>query len=822
METSFIVGLQSSAIHEGCFLRPYARSTVKIDGMRKTPITSGLIAAIVLVSCIGVTQADVWREELRPFLKTYCVDCHSGVDTERELDLLELDGDLNDAEVMRRWIAVHDRLAAGEMPPQHHRRPSSDARSEIVALLAKPLRESDLVRNDVVLRRLNRIEYENTVRDLFDIHVRVKEVLPQDTPSAGFDNVGEGLAVSAEAAGAYLRAADLALDEVFGRNEKPTYIRHTTNLLDQKNHDGTPRLTAQIGTMFRQTENGLVIFQSGYCPTNLVNFARLQAPAGTYRGTMLVRAIQSKKPVTLRIYGGDTIVGRREKHLVGYYDVPPDKWTTIEFIDRLVEAGGTFQPKCYGTRDTRKNADTYAEPGIEIGDITIEGPLEEWPPPSRAKVLGDADSRAGTLDDARAILGRILPHAFRRKTALDEVDPYLTLVESALSQGRPFENALRLGLNGVLCSPAFLFLDEPGGESVSQSALASRLSYFLWSSMPDQELRSLAHQEKLTEPQVLREQVDRLLADPKSQAFTTNFVGQWLDLRDIDFTSPDVTLYPEFDELLKVSMVEETHRCFQEILNRDLSLMNFVDSDFTFLNERLARHYGITGIHGQVFRRVALPAEGVRGGVLTQASVLKVTANGTTTSPVVRGAWVLDNILGRTVPPPPSNVPAVEPDIRGATTLREQLASHRNDDSCSVCHRQIDPAGFALENFDVIGGWRDNYRTLGEGRRPEFSQHPITFAWVRYRIGLPVDATGETANGESFRDIREFKKLLLNDQRQIAVGLTKKLVTYALGRRLGFSDRPRINRIVDNIAKDNYGFRSLVHEIVQSEMFLRP
>ncbi|MEK6235528.1 MAG: DUF1592 domain-containing protein, partial [Planctomycetales bacterium] len=376
---------------------------------------------------------------------------------------------------------------------------------------------------------------------------------------------------------------------------------------------------------------------------------------------------------------------------------------------------------------------------------------------------------------------------------------------------------------GILCSGEFLFLDEPGDRVVSHYALASRLSYFLWSSMPDDELRLLAEQGKLDEPTILRAQVERLLGDPKSRAFTENFTGQWLDLRDIDFTSPDQNLYPEFDELLKISTVEETHRFFRELLESDLSVMNFIDSHFTFLNERLAKHYGVPGVRGQRFRKVQLPADSPRGGVLTQASVLKVTANGTTTSPVLRGAWVMENILGQRVPPPPSNVPSVEPDIRGAVTLREQLAKHRDSESCAVCHRQIDPAGFALENFDVIGGWRDKYRTLGEGERPPFSQHPITFAWVRYRVGLPVDATGKTPDGQAFRDVVDFKRILLKEPRLIATSLTRKLATYSLGRRLGFSDRPDVAEIVDNVAlKNNYGFRSLIQEIVQSEMFRRP
>jgi hypothetical protein len=794
-----------------------------------------LVSTIAVCLCVPAllrdAQAESWRDRLQPFIESHCIDCHDGADAEGGLDLSERDPsavgrDLSDAEIMRRWVLVHDRIAAGEMPPPDPQRPNQPrpeeaARSTALETLSKALTTAGRARGDVVLRRLNRIEYENTVRDLFDTDVMVKEYLPQDNSFAGFDNVGEGLALSAEAAQAYLRAADTVIDAVFGPVKQPASIHHVTNLLDQKTHDGKP-IDNQIGKMFRRTDHGLVIFQSNYCPTNLVNFARLRVPAGTYRGTLQVRAVQSTDPVTLRIYGGDTIVGRRERHLVGYFDVPPGEWTTIEFTDRLVESSGTFQPKCYGTRDTRKDADTYPEPGIEIGDITIVGPLEEWPPHSRAKLLGDIKLEHGTLEDAREIFSRLVPRAFRRPIEAGELQTFQALVESALAAERSFEDALRLGLKGLLCSPEFLFLDEPGAQRISQHALASRLSFFLWSSMPDRELLALADRGELDKPQVLRTQVERLLNDPKSKALTTNFVGQWLGLRDIDFTTPDKNLYPEFDELLQLSMVEETNRFFREVLDRDLSLMSFIDSDFTFLNERLAKHYGIKGIRGQAFQQVDLPTDSVRGGVLTQASVLKVTANGTNTSPVLRGAWVLDRILGRPAPPPPSNVPSVEPDIRGATTLREQLARHAADPSCAVCHDKIDPAGFALENFDVIGGWRDEYRSLGEGRRPEFSQHPITFAWVRYRIGLPVDATGQTVDGESFDNIREFKKILLSQRDVIASCLTEKLATYALGRRIGFSDRAEIRQIVDNLSVKQDGLRTLVHEIVQSEMFRRP
>jgi hypothetical protein len=778
-----------------------------------------------------------WRDSLGEFFSEHCLDCHQGTDAAAGLNLSSLDADLGDAEVMRRWIAVHDRVAAGEMPPEDAEPLDERKRQMAVGVLADALRAADRQVANVVLRRLNRAEYENTLRDLFGADLRIAQLLPADTATSGFDNVGEGLAVSPEAIQSYLRAADAALDAVFGSPRPTRRIHHETNLLDQKTHDGKPFLAKQLGKMFRETEDGLVIFQSGYCPTNLVNFARLNAPAGTYRGTVQVRAIQSDEPVTLRIYAGDTIVGRREKHVVGYYDIPPGDWTTVRFTDQLVEAGGTFQFKCYGTQDTRKDADTYPEPGIEIGDITIEGPLEPWPPRSRNQLLRGVDVASVSPDDARRVLADLLPRAFRRPVTSNEVQKYVAVTNAALDQGRSFEDSLRLGIKAILCSPHFLYLDEPvrhlderashadqrERDRISQHAIASRLSYFLWSSMPDDALRSLADQGLLDEPEVLRNQVNRMLDDPRARALTENFTGQWLNLRDIDFTSPDQELYPEFDELLRISMVEETHRFFRELIEHDLSVMNFIDSDFTFLNQRLAEHYGIDGVRGQQLRKVDLPEDSVRGGVLTHASVLKVTANGTNTSPVVRGVWVLQSFLGQDIPPPPSSVAAVEPDIRGATTLRQQLEKHRDVASCSVCHRRIDPAGFALENFDVIGGWRQRYRTLGDkGDRPGFKQDPHTYAWIRYRLGLPVDASGQTVDGDSFDNIRQFKKILRDQDEVFARGLTRKLLTYALGRRIGFSDRPEIERIVKATAEREYGLRTLIHEIVQSDLFQRP
>lgn len=708
------------------------------------------------------------------------------------------------------------------MPPSSETRPDANQSASFVKTLAVSLKKAEANRNDVVLRRLNRHEYQNTVRDMFHTEVTVNG-LPEDSSTDGFDTVGAGLAVSAEAMTAYLEAADQVLDSVFGTSKKPKFIRHETNLLKQVDWKGRPQLDNQIGKMFRRTAEGLVIFQSGYCPTNLVNFARLRVPAGTYRGTMRVRAIQSKKPVTLRIYGGDTIVNRRERHLVGYYDVPPNKWTTIKFTDRLVEANGTFQPKCYGTRDTRKNADTWPEPGIEISDIVIEGPIDAWPSPGRTRLLGTVDLKKANAEDATKILNRVLPLAFRRPIQPAEVETYLKLFKQSVASGRSFESSLRVSLKAILCSPDFLFLNEPGSSQISQHALAARLSYFLWSSMPDEELTALANQGSLRQPDVLREQVERMLKSPKSSAFTKNFAGQWLDLRNINFTEPDASLYPEFDELLRISMLKETELFFEEILEKNLNLVNFVDSDFTFLNGRLASHYGIDGVTGQEFRKVTLPSDSPRGGLLTHASILKVTANGTYTSPVLRGAWILENILGQPTSPPPDNVGAIEPDIRGATTIREQLAKHRDIKSCAACHRKIDPPGFALEWFDPIGGYRNEYRTMAqEGKRSGLKQAPFTYAWVRYRIGQPVDASGQMPDGQPIQSVRDFRKILAARPDQLTRNLTEKLLTYALGRKIGFSDRPAVDEIVSQIRQQNYGFRSLVHAIVLSPGFQKP
>ena len=776
---------------------------------------AALVALRLGMSSTLATADDVLMSETSVgFVTKNCLECHSGSNPEAGFSVDPLSPSLGDDGSIRFWTQIYDRVARGEMPPKGADQPGREERSTFANAASRSLIKADAQMREVVLRRLNRVEYENTINDLFGIDARLLAILPEDASANGFDNNGDALAVSTELMQAYLETADAALDAVFGPDKEPPRVNVTFPLSDD--------VQKKITTQFRQTEDGVALFDSGYCPSSFRTF--ISKTAGTYRVKIHAKAFQSDTPVTMSIHGGDVIVGRREKHLVGHYDLPPNKMTVIEFEDRIAYRD-TFHPKPYGIGNSRRKNQEWTGPGIVIGDISVEGPLEPWPPLSRTALLGDIDMETAGIKDAKQILDELLPRAYRRRVADTEVARHLTHVTNALDAGRPFEDALRLGLKSILCSTGFLFLEEPvtaDSSLISDEALASRLSYFFWSSQPDEELLVLAADNKLHESPVLRAEVERLLADPKSAAFTENFTGQWLDLRDISFTEPDRTLYPEFDELLKVSMIKETHRFFERILHEDRSLLEFVDSDWLILNERLANHYEIEGVTGQEFRIIERPLNSVRGGLLTQASVLKVTANGSNTSPVVRGVWMLENIMNEHIPPPPAGVPAVEPDIRGATTIREQLDKHRDIQSCAVCHRKIDPPGFALECFDVMGAYRDWYRTTGDGERVNKFIEKNANVRVRYRKGRDVDATGQTANGKEFADIREFKSILLENKDQIARGLTEKLLTYGLGRSLGFSDRETVEHIVSQIKNQKYGFRTLIHEITQSETFRKP
>jgi hypothetical protein len=373
---------------------------------------------------------------------------------------------------------------------------------------------------------------------------------------------------------------------------------------------------------------------------------------------------------------------------------------------------------------------------------------------------------------------------------------------------------MRVAYKAALSSPDFLYFRESSGK-LTHAALATRLAYFLWRSAPDRELL----QADLANPSVLRKTVDAMLDDPRSSRLVSDFCGQWLDLRELYDTSPDRLLFPEYwgDMHLVQSARCETEAMFAAMIEHDLPASSVVQADFVMINERLSELYGIANVSGVEIRRVSLPPESPRGGFLTQASVLKVTANGLTTSPVIRGAWVLDRLLGTPPAAPPPNVGSIEPDTRGATTVREQLAKHREVASCASCHATIDPPGFALESFDVMGGWRDRYRTTGTDG--EKINRRFAGKEVSYRVGPRVDASGKTPDGEAFIDYHEFRDYLAGQQEQIARNLVRRLLTFATGAGISFADRQAVETILHKTKSSGYGLRSILVEIILSPTF---
>jgi len=442
---------------------------------------------------------------------------------------------------------------------------------------------------------------------------------------------------------------------------------------------------------------------------------------------------------------------------------------------------------------------------------------------------GEVSSMRGTMvevesqqpkQDAERLLRSFMARAYRRAPEERTVQNFLGVIHRRMEAGLGFAGSMLAGYTAVLASPQFVFVDEQPGR-LDDHALATRLALFLWNSEPDAALRARAARGELQRPEVLKVETERMLADPKSSRFVDAFLDYWIEIRRMEDSTPSSTLYNDYylDDSLTESALAETRMFFTELLQRDMPVRNVIDSDFTFLNERLAAHYGIPGVEGIAMRRVALPADSVRGGFMTHASVLKVTANGTTTSPVMRGKWISERIMGLELPPPPAAVPAVEPDIRGAVTIRQQLDKHSADESCAMCHRKIDPPGFALESFDVMGGWRDRYRASSLDAAPElgFGKNGWPFA---FHLALPVDASGQLEDGRAFKEVREFKALLMKDEEQIARNLAHQLSVFATGAPVRFSEREKIEVILRATKAREYGVRSLVHEIVQSELFL--
>jgi Protein of unknown function (DUF1592)/Protein of unknown function (DUF1588)/Protein of unknown function (DUF1585)/Protein of unknown function (DUF1587)/Protein of unknown function (DUF1595)/Planctomycete cytochrome C len=845
--------------------------------------TAPLLIAPALLTKAATTQTPPTQSTntqppapARAFISANCAPCHNDALKSGNLDLTTLPFNPSDPANFAKWARIHDRVRDSEMPPIKNPNITPAARTQFLTSLETPLTAADRARyatqGRATWRRMNRYEYENTVRDLLNAPwLQIRELLPEDGEAWHFNKSGEALDVSHVHMNQYLAAADYALRGVLpntaARPETTTkryYAREQTSMFGKIDFPNSPERNmypvvgnaADIGVLKKtgpktvgaaqpeiREQEGLGVVASTYEPLE-IRFNQFKAPvSGLYKlrlkaHTMWVgpqKGAKWWKPDPEQISAGRTTepvdlyseVPPREMRRLGTFDVHPG--ASVNEIEVYLMKGEMVRPdavRFFRSRPpgTWRNplATEEGQPGVAFNWLEVEGPmLNQWPAPAQqllfadipytvnAKGVPDFESKDPTTDSKR-LLSAFLQRAYRHPVPAGDLDRFTALFTKSLAAGFSFTDSMISAYTAVLCSPAFVTLEEKPGH-LDNYALASRLSYFLWNSAPDATL--------LQNPTDLRAQTKRLLDDPKSQRFVQAFLDYWLDLRKLNNTSPDAQLYPEtyLDDFFVESAGDETRAFFTELIQKNLPARNIVSSDFAMLNERLAALYGIPGVEGAAIRRVPLPADSLRGGIITQASILKVTANGTSTSPVLRGVWMNERILGRPVPPRPTGIPAVETDTRGATTIREQLAKHRSQPVCNTCHALIDPAGFALESFDVVGAWRDNYRALGDGQKVVgFGKGGQPF---EFHTALPVDASGTLPDGRTFADVRELRRLLLTDERQLARNLASQLITYSTGAPVRFGDRPQLEAILDQAKPSNYGVESLIQAIVQSDLF---
>ena len=742
----------------------------------------------------------------------YCVTCHN----QRlktggfVLDPAAVASPSADIEV---WEKVARKLRAGLMPPPGSPRPSPAALDAFTNWL-----EGELDRTAArspnpgrpMLHRLNRSEYANAIRDLLLVEVDPAVLLPPDDSAFGFDNVSDVLGVSPSLQERYLTAAStisaVAVGDTRMRPGGETY-RIAQDLSQDQHIDGLP-LGTLGGTRVRHIfpVDGEYDIQTKLYRTNLNIVRGLQYPRdveiaidgrtvhrATIGGTADLASLFEKPTDT-----GDDVEKRlrtKVKVAAGAHDV------TVAFVGNVaVKDAVRLQPFLRSSSD---NFDWAGHPHIQT--VTITGPFGATAPgdtPSRRAIFSCAPrTRADEGTCARQILSRLARKAYRRPTTDAELRPLLAFYEQGRAEGS-FERGIQRGLERILASPFFIFRVEqdpvalaPGtAHRLNDFELASRLSFFLWSSIPDETLLLRAERGGLQQTATLDAQVGRMLADPKSSAIVANFAGQWLQLRNVRAVQPNSNLFPDFDDNLRRSMRRETELLFESIIREDRSVLDLLRADYTHLDERLARHYGVPNIYGSQFRRLPVPDD-ARRGLLGHASILSVTSHAERTSPVLRGKWVLENLLGLIVPPPPEDIPPLVASQDEPKTLRAQMELHRANPVCASCHKLMDPIGFALENFDAVGSWR------------------------RQEAAGKIDASGQLADGTKVDGVVALRNAILARPDVFVTTMTEKLFVYALGRGVEAYDRPAIRRVVRDAAKDNYRFSSLVRGVVRTAAF---
>jgi hypothetical protein len=821
-----------------CFVVPVAHG-VQEKGDAPPTASAPQTASVALPQAPSAKVAPA-NPPPRAVLDKYCISCHNqraqvgGL----ALDTLDVDAVSDHTEVLEKIVR---KLRTGAMPPAGRPRPDQVVVDSVASSLEASLDRASVAQPNPgrpTLHRLNRVEYRNAIRDMLGLEIDPASLLPADNAAYGFDNNADALTLSPALAERYLAAAakisQMALGHVRGSPLPETIFVPTDRNQGSRFSEDLPwGSRGGLAVRYEFPVDGEYLFQlrlkeSGADGgimgltaephqldvsldrtrvwTSTVGGPELAKEPGEARTKKVLEALQFSVPVTAGF------------HLIQVHFAQK----TSAVLEDL------FDP--YLRRDPYRAGN--GEPGIS--SVTITGPafaeLRRGKPlsPSVGGASSNGSEGAATHDSpsrrrllvcrptsaadetpcAKTILATLMRRAYRRAITDHDLEIALARFREGATRGGPlgFESGLELALRSILVSPKFLFRFESQPENVAPNTayrindveLASRLSFFLWSSIPDDELLNATEKKTLRNPDVLRQQVSRMLTDPRSEALVSNFAGQWLQIRNVSGFQPSPELLFHFDDNLRNAFARETELFFDSIVRENRSVLDLLDADYTFLNERLAKHYGIPGVYGERFRRVALPPESVRRGLLGQGSILTGTSRANRTSPVIRGKWILENIFGTPPPPPLPNVPELkeERDPTKILPMREQMTQHRASPVCSSCHAQMDELGFALENFDAIGEWRD-----------------IDAA------GSPIDATAKLPDGTTFKGPVELRRVLQNHADDFLTTMTEKLLTYALGRGLEASDAPAVRRIKRDAAGTNYRFAALIQGIVTSMPF---
>jgi len=752
------------------------------------------------------TSVATERVVVQPFVESHCLDCHGGDDKAAGLALDEI-GRMPIGERSAAWERVVRKLRSRQMPPPDMPRPGEDEYDAAIAALETSLdrvaAEHPQPGRTDTFRRLTRSEYHSAIRDLLDLEVDVTALLPADESSHGFDNVTVG-DLSPTLLNRYITAAQrIARLAVGGSQRTPggETIRIRPDITQEGHVEGLP-----IGT------------RGGA----LIPFTFPQD--GEYDVTIRLARDRNEKLEGLTEPHQLEILLDRER-VESFTVNPPKRQREHETGDAHLHArfavtagphelGVTFVRESGPLLETKRqpyqarfNFHRHPRSSPAVYQVSITGPYEAAGPgdtPSRRRIfVSEPTNGAEEEDCAKRIVANLVRRAYRRPVGEEDLQRPMTFFREARASGS-FEEGIEMALASILVNPNFLFrIERDPADIVPETVypvddltLASRLSFFLWSSIPDDELLECAIEGALSEPEVLERQVRRMLADDRSSALVTNFAGQWLYLRNLDSITPDLRLYPDFDDNLRQAMRQETELFFESVVREDRSVLDLLDADYTYLNERLAKHYGIPYVYGSRFRRVALDADSHRGGLLRHGSILTVTSYATRTSPVIRGHWILKNLIGSPPPPPPPNVPALDENTVAADlSIRERLAEHRANPACAGCHNLMDPVGFSLENFDAVGRWRD------------------------VEFGRAIDVTGGLPDGSEFEGVAGLEQALLGRPELFVGTMAEKLLTYALGRGVEDYDAPAVRGIVREARAADYRFSSLVVGIATSTPF---